>query len=294
MSDQSAAIAFHIGAHKTATSHLQQSLLAQTAPLAGAGVCYLGPSRLRGAGPSISALFGLPAGKPQITALCQQYQRVVISEENYIGALNPPRRRPVVTRYPDAATRIDTLASAAGQKIDIFLGLRRPTAYLNAAYCQQLLGGRITPMAQYRKLHPLASVDWLHLVARLRSTAGVGRLVVWCYEDYATHFDAIIAGLVGPAQASLVAPIKRRIHASLSAPAVAEVLHRQTRDDAPDLAMIARRLLSVDDGYPRFDGFPPQDHAASDAAYAAQIAAIGALKGVTLLDPLWLTRAVRA
>ena len=47
------------------------------------------------------------------------------------------------------------------------------------------------PMAQYRKINPTESVDWADLVARLRAAAGVGQLVVWCYEDYAVHFAAI-------------------------------------------------------------------------------------------------------
>lgn len=293
MTQQQMSIAFHIGAHKTATSHLQRSLQAASAALAAAGLCYLGPETLRQPRQSLAALFGMQGAGAQLPALAAQYQRLLISEENYIGALNPPRRRPVAQRYPDAAARIDAIAAAAGQKIDLFVGLRRPTAYLNAAYCQQLLGGRVMSMQQYRKLHPLASVDWLDLITRLRMAQGAGRITVWCYEDYAAHFPALMAAMLGADRADLACPIDQRIHVSLSAAAVAEVLHRHQGDATADLALIARRLLPVAAGYPRFDGFTAADHAAADTAYAAQIAAIAAIKDVTMLAPLWLGDANR-
>jgi hypothetical protein len=52
--------------------------------------------------------------------------------------------------------------------------------------------------------------------------------------------------------------------------------------------------LPVEDGFPPFDGFTAAEHAAADAAYVAQVTAIGAIRGVTLLDPLWARDAMRA
>ncbi|WP_322890545.1 MULTISPECIES: hypothetical protein [unclassified Yoonia] len=297
MTEPTFSVAFHIGAHKTATSHLQRSIRMQASALAARGVHWFGPDRLRQPRQSVPALLGIDEGQApsnQFTSLCQTAERIVFSEENYIGVLNVARRRPVTSRYPDAAMRISAVAQAVGRDVDVCLAIRRPTGFLNGAYCQQLMGGIVTPMAQYRKMNALASVDWADLVARLRAAPGVGQLVVWCFEDYAAHFPAICAALLGPAAAGLVQPIDRYIHRSLSAAAVAEVLHRHGSAGLADLGMAARRVLPVEEGYPAFDGFSPAEHAAGDAAYRTQIAAIAAIPEVTLLDPLWARAAVRA
>jgi hypothetical protein len=290
-------VAFHIGAHKTATSHLQRSIGAEADALAAQGVHWFGPRYLRKWDQTIPALLRLSEGQAppdRLGSLLQTAQRVVLSEENHIGVLNDPRRKPVTCRYPKAAQRIGAVAQGLGRDVDVFLAIRQPTRFVNAAYCQQLMGGKVMPMAQYRRINPLQSVDWADLVARLRAASGVGRLVVWCYEDYTTHFNAICAGLLGPAAAALVRPIAHHIHRSLSAAAVAEILHRHALGGSGDLGVGLRGLLPVEDGYPPFDGFTRAEHAAGDASYRAQIAAIGAMPGVTLLDPLWAAGPMRA
>ncbi|WP_019956820.1 hypothetical protein [Yoonia vestfoldensis] len=297
MTDTACSFAFHIGAHKTATSHLQRSIQTQAAALSARGVHWFGPDQLRKPRQSVPALLGLTAGQApseEIASLFKAAGRVVFSEENYIGALNTPRRRPVTCRYPDASQRISAVAQAIDRKIDVFLAVRRPTAFLNAAYCQQLIGGVVTRMAHYRNINPPGSVDWHDLVLRLRAVPGVGEMVVWCHEDYATHFGGICAGLLGASAAQMVKPLDRYIHRSLSAAAVAEVLHRHALREGGDLGFAARRMLPVEDGYPPFDGFSPADHAAGDAAYRRQITAIGAVPGVTLLDPHWARDSMRA
>lgn len=298
MSPPDFTVAFHIGAHKTATTHLQRSIERQADALYAAGTAYLGPDHLRQPGQSIADLFGLRPGRrglsELIIALRDNVQHLALSEENFIGVINSPRRKPMTNRYPAAAVRVEAVAQALGQKVDVLLAVRRPTAFINSAYCQQLMGGRIVRMAQYRQINPVGSVDWADLVSRLRTMPGVGCVTVWCHEDYATHFDAICASLLRPDAAELVTPLKKRIHSGLSAAAVAEVLHRHALHEKGDLGLAARNLLSVTNGFPPFDGFSAAEHAAGDAAYLDQIAAIAGMDGVTLLEPHWASNAKRA
>ncbi|MDX8354102.1 hypothetical protein [Cognatiyoonia sp. IB215182] len=294
MSADDLTIAFHIGAHKTATTHLQRSLMKSVEGMAAAGVRYYGPQDFRLPGRSIFALFGLKDASPvgprrspqaQLALMRKDAARIVFSEENFIGVLNSPRRLPVKQRYPHAATRISRLAAAMERPIDVLLGIRHPTAFLNSAYCQQLMGGRVVPFARYHQINPVKSVDWLDLVARLRAAEGVGQVTVWRYEDYATLFPRICSALVGARAASLVRPLDRRIHEGLSAEAVSETLARHAKDQTEKLGFAMRKTMPVGPDHPRFDGFGPDDHAAGDAAYAHQIAGIRELSGVTFLDP---------
>ena len=293
MIDHPLSIAFHIGAHKTATSHLQRSLLRAQGALAAAGVRYYGPDYFRLPGHSIQALFGFrpvtkdggamrPAAE-QLALLQQDGHRIVLSEENFIGPLNQPHGRGMRHRYKSADARLTDLAKAIGRQVDVFLAVRRPTAFINSAYCQMLLGGRVQPVAVFQRRNPLSSVDWVDLVSRLRAAPGVGALTVWQYEDYAALFPQIIAGLVGAETAHCVPPRPRHINRGLSDAAVARVLASEGDATAPTAAQMARQELPVDDGHPPFDGFAPEEHAIGDAAYARQLAQIATMPGVTLL-----------
>ena len=293
MSDNPCSVAFHIGVHKTATSHLQKSLLAVRDELAAQGVRYLGPDQLRQPGQTVvKAMRAISAdvlGSDQAAL-----HHLLLSEENYIGIPKINRHSPLRRHYPKAATRLEAAARALGRDIDIFMAIRRPTGFLNAVYSQKLAAGQLCTMAQYRYLSPLGAVDWRDLVSRMRAVPGVGRLVVWCYEDYAAHFATICEGLVGTAAAGSVKPLDRRVNSSLSAAAIAELIHRQRMGEGAPLHDDVRYLLPVEEGYPRIDAYSPAEHAAGDAAYRDQIAAIGAMPGVTLLDPLWAADAMRA
>ncbi len=295
MTRQPLTIAFHVGAHKTATTHLQKTIKRATDPLAAEGVRFYGPEHFRLPGRSIPALFDLKTRKPgaaarrspaeQLEALVKDGHRLVISEENFIGPLNSPKGVGLGQRYRTAGDKLARFAARVGQPVEVFLGVRRPTGFMNSAYCQMLLGGHVQPLAVYLRRNPLTSVDWQDLVARIRATPGVGKVTVWRHEDYNALFGRIVAAMLGEGPARHVPEVNRAINAGLSAAAVAEILHRSEVSDQPAIARRARMLLPVEAGYPPFDAFTAEEHAASDQRYAAQIAAIAAMPDVTLLRP---------
>ncbi len=295
MTNQPLTIALHIGAHKTATTHLQRSLKHAKRALAAKGVQYYGPTHFRSPGQTIPALFGfrkdplapapaLPA-KDQLAQMRKDADRIVISEENFIGALNHPRGLALKTRYKDAENRVAAFAQAVGQDIDVFLALRSPTGFLNSAYCQMLLGGRVQPVGMYQRRNPISSVDWLGLVTRLHRAKGVGRLTVWKYEDYEAVFPQVAKALVGPQAADLVVPRPKHVNRGLSAEAVAYVLEQDRINPREALATAARKMLPVEEGLAPFDGYSAEQHHIGNVAYRDQIAAIEALEGVTFLRP---------
>jgi hypothetical protein len=295
MTTKPISIAFHIGAHKTATTHLQRSLRHARDALVEKGVRYYGPDSFRMPGRTIQGRFGFPfkasatpakrTPQDELAFLIKDGHRLLLSEENFIGSLNHPRGLAVKDRYRGAGSRLGSLAQAIGQEVDVCLALRRPTGFINAAYCQMLMSGQVMPIAAFQQRNPIGSVDWLDLVSRLRSTEGIGRLTVWRYEDYRVIFPQITAALVGDDAADLVAPVDRLIHPSLSAAAVAEVLQNTAILPLEEIGSAARKTFPVEDGHDAFDGFHDDDHALGDAAYAKQINAIAQMSGVTLLQP---------
>ena len=169
-------IAFHIGAHKTATSHLQRSLQRSSDDLAARGVQYYGPDHFRLPGRTISALFGLRprtgAGRSkrspqdQLALMRKGADRIVFSEENFIGTLAHTISRDIEFGYPSANIKIAQLARALGKPIDLFLCVRNPTALINSVYSQLLRGNKIMPFDAFKAMVPMARGDWADLVTR--------------------------------------------------------------------------------------------------------------------------------
>ncbi|KJZ18151.1 hypothetical protein [Loktanella sp. S4079] len=293
MSNEDFSLAFHIGAHKTATSHLQQSMQKASDALNALGVRYYGPEHFRLPGRTISALFGLRpregAGrikrtpKEQLLLMRKGADRVIFSEENFIGTLANPRRTKVEVYYPRAEEKIARLSQAVDQPIDVFLSIRNPVALLNSVYSQQLLGKKIYALDEFHALNPIQSVDWFDLVRRLRDRPEVNALTVWAYEDYNDLFPQVCSALAGVDVGRHVVPIKRRINQRLSAEAVAHTLALYQSGERGRLAQAAREAFPVGDAYPRFDGYSADQHAQAAEQYKVQIAQIAALDRVTLL-----------
>lgn len=293
-------VALHIGAHKTATSHLQESLLQAADALTEAGVQYYGPEHFRLPGRTLAALFGLRKNRrncrppaDQLTLLRKGATRLALSEENFIGVLTTPRKRRVQKRYPDAGLRIAKLARTMDcGGLDVLVGIRHPATYLNSAYGQVLMGGHRMPITQFLKMNPVSSVDWLNLVQRIRARPEVNTLTVWKYEDYADVFEQITAAFVGPDRADLVSPLPDRVHVGLSAAAVARLHATDMGPERKHQANLIRRAMPAGPEYPAYWGIPDRVHAKAEAAYNAQIAAICALDGVNFLRPAGAVSAV--
>jgi len=286
-------VALHIGAHKTASTHLQASLNAAALDLAAAGVRFYGPDYLRKQGRTLPQMFGLAeaeARRPapdQARFLAKDGHRIVLSEENFCGPLHDGRGQMAIPLYPLAEARVGALVHALNPlPVDLFVAIRDPARFVTSAYSQMLMGGHVMPFRAFRAANPFRRIGWAALIGRLRAVPGLRSLTVWQYEDYSATFGQIVSGLVGADAAAVVAPQARHAHRSLSARAVRATLASHKAGDAGDLALIARnRFPASSDGSDRFDPFSPDDHAASERLYAAQVAKIAAMPGVTLLSP---------
>lgn len=278
-------VALHIGAHKTATSHLQRSLQGQRANLAAKGVAFYGPHQLRAEGERLMGRFSLKyhdqtdQSRRSLTEMAQGAHRLVISEENYIGTLQRTPGRIAFPLYPHAADRISALArQAAPQGLDVFLGIRQPTSFLTSAYGQVLMGGDAIPLATFKRINPVARINWPDLVGRIRQSAGVRTLTVWRHEDYPRLFPRIVAALLG---ADIpVDPVDEIVHRGLSVEAVQATL----KGKVPD-ALAARDAFPVGPTRPAFQAYGRWAQLRAELAYRTQLRQIAAMPGVTLLRP---------
>ena len=283
-------IVLHLGAHKTATTHLQHSLIAHRIPLWEAGIRTYMPPHLRGNGRSLEARFDLPINRkvtgtgPSPDAvrarLIGNAARVVVSEENFIGVLQTRKGRVRLPLYPRARQRLMMLIPvlAPSQGVDLCFALRDPATFLNSAYGQILMGGHVIDTDTFKADNPLGAVDWVDIVTRLRATPGVNRLTLWRQEDYRDLFPAITRVLLGD-DSPTVLPAAEVIHPGLSRAAVRHVLTGAAE------ATQARALFPIGPDHAPFDAFTPEERDLSHEYYAVQLAEIAALPGVDLLRP---------
>jgi hypothetical protein len=285
-------IVLHLGAHKTASTHLQRSLAAAAL----SDVAVFGPPQLRGASTNIPARFGFPldpktadtSNRPVrdvLLEMADEASRLVLSDENFAGKLQTGWGKIPTPLYFTAAKRIDALThairSVGGPGVHLCLAIRDPAGYLTSCYSQILHGGRVVTQQKYIDKNPLGIVDWVDYAQRLRSVPGIVSLTIWRYEDYRAVFPKICQAMVGTDQ---VEPITGRLQVRLSEAALQQVLLLKVLRDQ-NVVAAAAEAHPVSETNPAFRLYDAVQQAQSDALYAAQWDKLATLDGVSLIQP---------
>lgn len=287
-------ISIHIGAHKTATTHLQRSFYRARAKLARHGVTFLGPDEMRGGQFPLGEVMKGPGEATELRSLvaerladlCAGRPVLVISEENLPGVVQTLEMPRSGRFYPKADARLTRLLTAIGAPVRLCLGVRDPARFLASAFTQQLMGGTVGPFEAYIGDRDPATMRWSDYVRRLLVLPNVTGLTVWRHEDYADVGPAILDRMTGRGAAG-VTLLDKTIHAGLSAAAYAQVAQAiaDGRANEPGLVQAAKKAYPKGDEFPGFDPWDEETASRSRAAYAADMAEIEALDGVEVLRP---------
>lgn len=238
----------HVGAHKTATTHLQETLTAVRGALAAQGLDYIPNPLLRQRRFARTIwkrrpLARLPLVGPRhmrealeavITPLRLGPDTVVLSEENILGIPDQILRQPF---YPQASQSIARLATLAGRaKLVLFLSIRGYDALLPSAYAESLKFR--PPAAGGFDADRLAArpPSWHELVQRIHRAAPGVPLRIWRQEDYRANAPRIMLEVCG----FELGPLPEIMDPSWTRSPTAEGIHAAERLD-PSLSMEERR-----------------------------------------------------
>ena len=208
----------HIGAHKTATTHVQEILTLMRPQLVERGIDFVDNHTVRRSGLA-KALFArriatrLPVLRGRaVAALMAEYldplragpdapTTMVLSEEKLMGGslhvfsdpFYPPIER-IVPKLASLATR-----AAGGADVTLFLSIRSFDGQMPSAYVQEL---KFSPpiAGGFENIKPRVLArppSWFELVRRIRAAAPAVPLRVWRQEDYRRDPAAILAALCG-------------------------------------------------------------------------------------------------
>ena len=289
------ALSIHLGAHKTASTHLQFSLRQIRNRLSEAGLFYADPALLRDALPLGLALAQGTASnaarecRRQFEEARATHEGLLISEENILGGTH---RTNMYSRwgtlYSTAPRRLRQVITMAGtEPATLYLSIRDPASFHVSAFALQLSAGNEIELEPYLGERDPARVRWSGLVKRLAAVEGVSRIVVWRYEDYAAIRPELLARLVPPALlAEVPAPAPRNV--SVTQPGYDWYRERamiDTQSDLRDLFQRARKKFPREAGHPPLSLLDDKVRARSAYIYGAEIAAIRRMPGVEFLDP---------
>lgn len=281
-------VALHIGAHKTATTHLQQTFTQNSDLLAGSDVTILAPTALRKPGQSIEEQFGIMGhaapeggGYAKAIALAGGKSRLVLSEENFVGMFRSPSGNVKFPLYPNAEGRIAELAAAiAPAPLDVYLAVRDPADWLVSCYSQVLLGNIFLHPAEYFASNAPRRVDWVDLVKRIRAVPGLRTFGVWPYENYPRNALFLARQMMRRPSAELALAPREVSNMGLSLRAIQATLENKS----PGAAVAARQAFPSGAEFPKFDLIDDDAlRAEADALYRGQLEQIAAIPGVQFL-----------
>lgn len=271
----------HIGAHKTATTHLQYTLDAMAAGLRDHSVQYVSTETLRLRGfprRAIRASAWLPKISDRLMhkrtagliGELAEFHTLVLSEENILGNIDSL----FGTRYyPEAAGRLRFLsASAQKRNLKLFLSIRRQDDVAASAYCEVL---RVRPLGQPFRAFVEALLDeppsWYDLLMRIKDALPTAEVKVWCFEDYIAGHSGVIEALTGYSGGDIPDLKPPRKTQSLPAEAIAriEALDPKLPRDRYCKA-VSGVVDSVDSGT-KFDPFSPSERRRFADIYASDV-----------------------
>jgi len=278
----------HIGAHKTATTHLQATLIKHRDLLAEAGVQFERPDVVRaviGSGRRVAVQMGpIPSfrragASRRLAALDQGWDRLVISDENSLGLCPELFQRELL--YPTAFRRLTIWRRLAAQRETmVYVCVRNYAAFFSSAYVQTIRNRAIiAPDAD--SLAALARMPrrWGDVVHDIRRALPRARLRVWAFEDHFALLPALLQEIAG----QTMKPVRRRPMATPSVDAIAAFRSKSRKRRKP-LDHLARKH-PITDQNPKFSLWSTAQAKALTEIYKHDVEALRRDLGEDFLHP---------
>ena len=289
----------HLGAHKTATTHVQMTLAALRPALAAQGVDFIPTGLLRKDG--LARALGsrqiwnrlTPLRGPMVRRMMAAHLdplragpgTLLLSEEKLLGSSQHAFADPIYPKLP----RIVALLAALGRRAELtlFLSIRSFDTQLPSAYVQELrymppiAGGFDNIKRRVLQRPP----SWFELARRIRAAAPGIPLRIWRHEDYRGNTAAILGALAGVDEVGPLPPVADPHWTKSPGLAAIRAVEALPAMPEPERRERARAIFAADGGDgPRFQPFTDAERAVLRAAYAADLERIAAL------DPAMLIR----
>ena len=236
-------IVLHLGAHKTATTYIQNALELSRDRLVGVDVGYVPLRELRS---TVTELLGfgrrgLPDGVARLLGENGDSKRLILSDENIIGGLKPTR----TGFYAKRGRRVSKLLKALGpHKIQIFFAVRSYDKFFSAMYCEYIRHHPFVTAQSYLQRFNPRTFNWPTIIGTFIAAAGAKNVAIWRFEDFQMIHDQVFEALI-EAPAKLVRKPTDRIRESLSVRAVESLARLSLTRDVSEIRASARAAAAA-------------------------------------------------
>jgi hypothetical protein len=295
-------LTLHLGAHRTGSTALQQTLHRGRADCAAEGIEYWGPKVMRGRNlksyttnarraaetPEFAARARAAVAEVEgaVNALRASGRRhLVVSEENMIGSMEWNFRAGKL--YPNVHRNLTAYRALFPLRPSrIFIAIRDYASYWASSYSQCQLYGDMPKFDTARLATAPSERGWVEVLGEIAEVFPDARIVTWRYSSDPAVLGGALAEMLGPELARKLPMAPETTNASLTVKGLEHF--GRIRRQAGKLSVQERRdtvsaLRSV--GGPLFQPFSESELAGLAACYAADCAAIagGKVAGVEVL-----------
>ena len=274
----------HVGAHKTATTHIQDTLESVYQELSHAGIEYITRENIRNMGrfptlnwwqrqPILQRYFSKKdIHNHWIGSYKGRNETFLISEENILGSVSDLLRSKI---YPDIEKNLATLLFLKGDsKMTLFMSIRSFASVFSSAYAQQARMAKAKPggFDTIKKNALNKPPTWSSIIKRIFNLIDADHLKIWKYEDYANNPDYFLSYLCKNKISSFPHINPPTITRSPSAETI-----RLLEEICPKLPRYKRkeeaaRICSLGSGNNPFQPFSVHESAALRASYEEDLA----------------------
>ena len=187
-------IKLYIGAHKTATTHIQGILEANKELLMKQNITVSTPDTLR---PKWIQLFmdychqNKASNKEELLALSPKNGTWIFSEENFIG--NSYELSQTSTLYPNILMRLNCFVELFPKaKIELYFSIRSYETFYRSTYLEVVRNRGYLPFNEYYKEALFKSKNWVNVIEMFSQVIPQENITLWCYEDISNLMTEII------------------------------------------------------------------------------------------------------
>lgn len=192
-------ITLYLGAHKTATTHLQGILHANRERLADRGIKLSMPGDVRKEW--LPAFFHYcshkdDASRAKIDELAPDKGTWLLTEENIAGVSNDFTHKSGI--YPHVGARLKCLRKAwPDSEMRLFFSLRSYETFYRSAYSEVVRNRGYIPFDQFYDEERFRGNSWVETVRQFIEVIPQEKITLWRYEDFRQLVPSILRSMTG-------------------------------------------------------------------------------------------------
>lgn len=292
-------IRLYLGAHKTATTHLQGILIANRERLALKGVHLAAPPDVR---KEWMPLFFQATRKlrqsgaiPQellldLRKIIPKTGNLILTEENILGVSDGLIKKPGI--YPNAPYRLKALRKIfSGCDMSLYFSLRSYDGFWRSMYSETVRTQGFLPWSDFYNPETFDGRKWQETVLDFRSALPKSKITLWRFEDFRAVMPLVLMKLteesdVAPLIAAYKSDATRTSLSQKTVDILSEVVPALGREAAQQWTRSINKHYSLEAGYPAFSPFNDAESAEMRARYTKDIEYIRRrFPKITFLEP---------